>query len=118
MIKSVAAVIFNVSDLDKACDFYEKQLGMTLSYKNSKTSWAEFNLNGVKFSLTKAAPFGKSDNPTVSLYVDSLERSVDEFRNNGVIFSDGGDIKIEFYGKHIQMEDPDGNKIILFERPA
>lgn len=118
MIKSINAVIFSVSNLNQACDFYENILGMTLSYKNDKSNWAEFNLNGVKFSLTRKQPCGNGTNPAVSLYVDSLERSVEEYKNKGVVFPGSGEIKTEFFGNFIEIQDPDGNVLILFERPA
>ena len=115
MIRNVAAIIFTVRDLNKACDFYQNKLELELKYKNNKTGWAEFDINGLRFSLKQNQPFGNGSNPIVSLYTENLERTVDKYKNKGVKFTDGGTIKSEFYGNTINLEDPDGNIINLFE---
>jgi len=116
MIRHVAAIIFNVSDLDKACDFYQNMLNLNLTYKNITTGWAEFDIKGVKFSLKKNKPFGDGGNPLISLYVENLERTVSELKNKGVTFMGTGEIQSEFFGNTINMKDLDGNVINLFEK--
>jgi len=116
MIRSVAAIIFTVHDINKACDFYQNKLELKLTYKNKKTGWAEFDINGLRFSLKQSQPSGEGNNPIVSLYVENLERTVDKYKSQGVKFTGDGNIKTEFYGNSINLEDPDGNLINLFER--
>jgi len=116
MIRNVAAIIFNVSDLDKACDFYINTLNLKLTYKSIKTGWAEFDINGVKLSLNNSKPYGEGNNPLVSLYVENLEQMIDSLKEKGVIFTGTGEIEAEFYGNTINMKDLDGNIINLYEK--
>lgn len=118
MISSVAAIIFTVRDLDKACEFYGTVLGLKLTYKNVQSGWAEFSIGGVRFAIQQTEPFGNGQNPTISLQVDNLETTVAELQSRDVKFPSGGAIKTEFFGKQIDLQDPDGNKINLFEPPT
>ncbi len=116
MIRNITAIIFNVSDLEKACDFYKNTLKLNLTYKNITSGWAEFDINGIKFSLKKNKPYGNGNNPLVSLYVENLERTVCELKEKGVAFTGTGEIQSEFFGNTINMKDLDGNIINLFEK--
>jgi len=124
MIRNICAVIFSVSNLEKACDFYQDILGLKLSYKNTTSGWAEFDLNGIKFSLKKNNTVNNTpnenhllaSNPLVSLYTENLEQTVSKLKNKGVIFSGSGEIQCDFFGNSINMKDLDGNVINLFER--
>lgn len=118
MIKNIAAIIYNVSDITRACEYYQYKLGLELTYKNVETGWAEFDINGVRFALKKQEPFGNGNNPVVSLYVENLERIVSELDKKGVRFPDGGNVETTFFGNSINIQDPDGNIINLFEKPG
>jgi catechol 2,3-dioxygenase-like lactoylglutathione lyase family enzyme len=118
MIKQLAAVIFTVRDLDRACKFYEKSLGLRLAYRSKKTGWAEFDLGGARLALQQREPFGGGVNPLLSLRVVNLERTVEVLQQRGVTFEDHGAIHDEFYGKWTNCRDLDNNLINLFEPHA
>lgn len=115
MIRSIAAIIFQVSDLDQACDYYKNTIGLKLAYKNSASGWAEFDLDGSRIAFQVAEPHGKGDNPMLALYTYKLENTVEALKQRGVEFLDQGRVKSDFYGQTIRFKDPFGNIISLFE---
>ncbi len=115
MIRSVANIMLSVSDLDKACAWYQDILGLTLVYKNSKTGYAELDVGGTRVALRNIAPYGHGGNPMLSLYAYRLDNTVQLLKQRDVQFLDDGRIQSEFYGRHIRLQDPDGNILTLFE---
>lgn len=118
MIKNLASVIFAVRDLDRACAFYEKSLGLKLAYRSKKTGWAEFDLGAARLALQQREPFGGGRNPLVSLRVANIGRTVQTLKSRGVNFEDDGAVHDEFFGRWCNCVDPDGNVINLFEPAA
>jgi catechol 2,3-dioxygenase-like lactoylglutathione lyase family enzyme len=117
MLKQLVSVIFSVRDLDRACDFYSKSLGLKLAYRSMKTGWAEFDLGTARLALQQRAPFGGGANPLVCVRVANLEGTVATLKQRGVRFADDGAIHEEFYGRWANCMDVDDNVINLFEPP-
>ena len=115
MIRSVANIMLSVKDLDAACIWYQDILGLKLAYKNSKTGYAEFDVGGTRVALRTVEPYGNGGNPMLSLYTYRLEQTVEVLKGRGVQFLDHGEVQTEFYGRHLRLQDPDGNIITLFE---
>lgn len=115
MIRSVANIMLSVSDLDRACAWYQDVLGLKLVYKNSKTNYAELDVGGTRIALRTIAPYGQGSNPMLSFYAYRLENTVQLLKQRDVRFLDDGLIQSEFYGRHIRFQDPDGNILTLFE---
>lgn len=114
MIRSVAAIIFCVSDLDAACGFYRDSLGLALVRKHSASGWAEFDVGGTRLALQQQAPHGGGDNPRLSLWAHNLDSTVEVLRSRGVAFVDET-IEEQAFGRLIRLRDPDNNLITLFE---
>jgi catechol 2,3-dioxygenase-like lactoylglutathione lyase family enzyme len=113
MITGIENVVFKVSDLGRACDFYTNSLGLKLAYKDEPAQWAEVDLGAIHLGLHQAAPFGGARNPFVSLATEDLATTVATLRARGVEFV--GDIVEEEFGRTITVKDPDGNQFELFE---
>lgn len=115
MIRSIAAIILRVSDLEQACDYYKNTIGLKLAYKNSASGWAEFDLAGVRIALQLAEPHGHGDNPMLALYTYKLESTVELLKRRGVQFLDDGHVQSDFFGRSIRFRDPFDNILTLFE---
>lgn len=116
------AVRYQVKDVDKAVEFYTKHLGFKkelaseafASVSNGNlTLW----LSGPKSSGSRATSDGRKQEPggwnRIVLEVDDLTAHVEAMKKAGLRFRN--EIEKGPGGKQIQLEDPDGNPIELFE---
>ena len=119
------AVRYQVKDVDKAVEFYTKHLGFKLDPRypagppfaavsnGSLTLW----LSGPKSSGARPLPDGRKQEPggwnRIVLEVDDLPSRVEALKKAGLRFRN--EIEKGPGGKQIQLEDPDGNPIELFE---
>jgi len=119
------AVRYQVKDVDKAVEFYTKHLGFKLDPRypsgppfaavsnGSLTLW----LSGPKSSGARPLPDGRKQEPggwnRIVLEVDDLPSRVEAMKKAGLRFRN--EIEKGPGGKQIQLEDPDGNPIELFE---
>src|SRR3990172_8689666 len=108
MITGIETIVFKVSDLKQACEFYEKQLGLKVAYRDDAAQWAEVDLGAIHLGLHQAEPHGGARNPYVSLAVDDLDATVAELKGRGVEFV--GDVVTESVGRMITVKDPDNNQ--------
>ncbi|NQU11981.1 VOC family protein [bacterium] len=113
MINGIDALVFKVSDLNRACEFYQNALGLDLAYKDEESQWAEVNLGAVHLGLHQAEPFGGGRNPFISLAVDDLEATVAALKQRGVEFV--GEVTSQPFGRQVTVRDPDGNQFELVE---
>lgn len=113
MITGIENVTFKVSDLGRACDFFEQQLGLKVVYRDDKARWAEVDAGALHIGLQQAEPAGGGCNPVVSLRVENLDETVAALRARGVEFASG--IISSDAGRSITVRDPDGNQLDLFE---
>jgi len=117
------AVRYQIKDVDKAVEFYTKHLGfkVELSAAPAFASVSNGNLtlylSGPKSSGARPLPDGRKQEPggwnRIVLEVDELETHVAAMKNAGLRFRN--EIEVGPGGKQIQLEDPDGNPIELFE---
>ena len=119
------AVRYQVKDVDKSVEFYTKHLGFKVEKQfgagapfasvsnGSLTLW----LSGPKSSGARPLPDGRKQEPggwnRIVVEVDDLEANVVAMKNAGLRFRN--EIETGPGGKQIQLEDPDGNPIELFE---
>jgi glyoxylase I family protein len=117
------AVRYQVKDVDRSVAFYTEHLGFTLTQKpapafasvsnGSLTLW----LSGPKSSGSRPMPDGRTQEPggwnRVVLQVDDLAARVAALQKTSIRFRN--EIEVGPGGKQIQIEDPDGNPIELFE---
>jgi glyoxylase I family protein len=116
------AVRYQVKDVGKSVEFYVKHLGFKEELaapafgsvsNGSLTLW----LSGPKSSGSRPLPDGRKQEPggwnRIVLEVDDLPSRVAELKKAGLRFRN--EIEAGPGGKQIQLEDPDGNPVELFE---
>jgi glyoxylase I family protein len=117
------AVRYQVKDAKKSAEFYTKHLGFKVEIEAGATFAAVSNgglkllLSGPKSSGARTLPDGRKQEPggwnRIVLEVDELPSRVAELKKAGLRFRN--EIEVGPGGKQIQLEDPDGNPIELFE---
>ncbi len=118
-----AAVRYQVRDVDRSVAFYTQHLGFKLE-QQSGTAFARVSngnfvlwLSGPKSSGSRPMPDGRKQEPggwnRLVLEVDDLPSRVAALKKAGLRFRN--EIEVGPGGKQIQLEDPDGNPVELFE---
>lgn len=116
-------VRYQVKDVSRSIDFYTKQLGLKLDMKNlpafGQVSGGNFKLilSGPGASGSRPMPDGRQQEPggwnRMILQVKDLPARIEALKKTGLHF--GNEMEVGPGGKQIQLEDPDGNPIELFE---
>jgi glyoxylase I family protein len=122
-IFSVHGVRYLVTDVARAAAFYTGHLGFRLEHQQlpafASVSLGDFTLllSGPGASGSRPMPGGESQQPggwnRVVLRVADLPAQIDALKNAGVKFRN--QMETGPGGRQIQVEDPDGNSIELFE---
>jgi glyoxylase I family protein len=122
-VQGVHGVRYLVKDVARAAAFYTTHLGFTLAHQQlpafASVSLGDVQvlLSGPQASGSRPMPNGQQQEPggwnRVVLRVNDLPAFIDTLRNAGVHFRN--DMESGPGGKQIQIEDPDGNPIELFE---
>ena len=120
---SVHGVRYQVTDVARAAAFYKDHLGFKLEHQQlpafASVSLGEFTLllSGPGASGSRPMPGGESQKPggwnRVVLRVTDLLAQIDVLKKAGVTFRN--EMETGPGGRQIQVEDPDGNPIELFE---
>lgn len=117
-----AAVRYQVKDVDKSVKFYTQHLGFKVelaaeAFGAVSNGNLTLYLSGPKSSGSRALPDGRKQEPggwnRIVLEVDDLPAHVETLKKAGLRFRN--EIEKGPGGKQIQLEDPDGNPIELFE---
>jgi glyoxylase I family protein len=121
-VKGVHGVRYQVRDVARAVEFYTKHLGFTLGHQQLP-AFASISLNDAQILLSGPGASGsrqvdgKSQEPggwnRVVLKVANLPAFVAQLKAGGVRFRN--EMEEGPHGRQIQVEDPDGNSIELFE---
>ena len=116
-------VRYQVKDVSRSIDFYTKQLGLKLDMKNlpafGQVSSGDFKLilSGPGASGSRPMPDGRQQEPggwnRILLQVKDLPARIEALKKAGMHFRN--EMETGPGGKQIQLEDPDGNPIELFE---
>jgi glyoxylase I family protein len=122
-IKSVHGVRYQVKDVARSVAFYTQHLGFTLEHQqlpafaNVSFGEAQILLSGPGASGSRPMPSGQHQEPggwnRVVLKVGDLPGFIAELKSAGVRFRN--EMETGPGGRQIQIEDPDGNPIELFE---
>ena len=120
---SVHGVRYQVTDVARAAAFYTNHLGFRLEHQQlpafASVSLGDFTLllSGPGASGSRPLPGGESQRPggwnRVVLRVPDLPVQIDALKNAGVKFRN--QMETGPGGRQIQVEDPDGNPIELFQ---
>src|SRR6476659_1726068 len=114
---------YQVKDVSRSIEFYTKQLGLNLDMKHlpafGQVSGTNFKLilSGPGASGSRAMPDGRQQEPggwnRIILHVKDLPARIEALKKAGLHFRN--EMEVGPGGKPIQLEDPDGNPIELFE---
>lgn len=116
-------VRYQVKDVARSVMFYTQQLGLALDQQRLP-AFAQVSLDGLKLILSGPGASGSRPMPSgglqepggwnrVILQVVDLAARIAELKQAGLHFRN--DMEVGPGGKQIQIEDPDGNPIELFE---
>jgi glyoxylase I family protein len=116
-------VRYQVKDVQRAIAFYTQMLGFNLDMQNLP-AFGQVSIDGLKLILSgpgasgsRPLPDGRQQEPggwnRVLLRVQDLSGRVAELKEAGLHFRN--EVEAGPGGKQIQIEDPDGNPIELFE---
>jgi glyoxylase I family protein len=122
-ILGVHGVRYQVKDVARAVAFYTTHLGFEVERQQlpafASVSLGEFTLllSGPGASGSRPLPGGKSQEPggwnRVVLRVADLPARIEALEKAGVVFRNA--MEAGPGGRQVQVEDPDGNPIELFE---
>jgi glyoxylase I family protein len=116
-------VRYQVKDVQRAITFYTKTLGFNLDMQNLP-AFGQLSIGGLKLILSgpgasgsRPMPDGRTQEPggwnRVLLQVQDLGPQIAHLKEAGLRFRN--EMEVGPGGKQIQIEDPDGNPIELFE---
>lgn len=122
-IKGVHGVRYQVKDVARSVAFYTRHLGFTLEHQqlpafaSVSLGGAQILLSGPGASGSRPMPSGQTQEPggwnRVVLKVADLPAFIDRLNKSGLRFRN--EMESGPGGRQIQLEDPDGNPIELFE---
>ena len=122
-VQGVHGVRYQVKDVARSVAFYTTHLGFTLEHQqlpafaNVSLGDAHILLSGPQASGSRPMPNGQQQEPggwnRVVLRVSGLPAFVEALKQSGLRFRN--DMETGPGGRQIQIEDPDGNPIELFE---
>lgn len=116
-------VRYQVKDVQRSIAFYTQVLGFNLDYQHLP-AFGQVSINHLKLILSgpgasgsRLMPDGSQQAPggwnRIVLHVEDLPARIAELKKQGVHFRN--EMEVGPGGKQVQVEDPDGNPIELFE---
>jgi len=123
LIEGLWGVRYQVKDVARSVEFYTNILGFTLDFQNLP-AFGQVSVGNLKLILSGPGASGSRPMPDgglqepggwnrVILHVKDLAARLPELKKRGVRFRN--QLEIGPGGKQIQVEDPDGNPVELFE---
>jgi glyoxylase I family protein len=119
----IHGVRYQVTDVARSVEFYTRHLGFTLKHQQLPAfasvalGDAQLLLSGPGASGSRPLPDGRQQEPggwnRLVIQVEDLPGVIRELRKAGLQFRN--DLEQGPGGRQIQIEDPDGNPIELFE---
>ena len=123
LILGLRGVRYQVKEVQRSIAFYTKILGFNLDFQNlpafGQVSIGNFKLilSGPGASGSRILPDGRQQEPggwsRIVLQVQDLPTRITELNKEGAHFRN--EMEVGPGGRQIQLEDPDGNPIELFE---
>ncbi|HZI85415.1 MAG TPA: VOC family protein [Pyrinomonadaceae bacterium] len=123
VVKGLWGVRYQVKDVNRSVNFYTQQLGLKLDHQNLP-AFAQVSVGNLKLILSgpgasgsRPMPDGRQQEPggwnRIILQVDDLPARIETLKKGGLHFRN--EMEVGPGGKQIQLQDPDGNPIELFE---
>jgi len=123
LVKSFWGVRYQVKDVSRSISFYTRQLGFKVDHQNLpafgqvSTGNLILILSGPGAPGSRPIPDGRQQEPggwnRIILEVENLPSRIETLKKGGQRFRN--EMEVGPGGKQIQLEDPDGNSIELFE---
>ena len=122
-VKSFWGVRYQVKDVSRSVSFYTQRLGFKLDHQNLP-AFGQISAGNLKLVLSgpgasgsRPLPDGRPQEPggwnRIILEVENLPARIETLKKAGLRLRN--DMEVGPGGKQIQLEDPDGNPIELFE---
>ena len=122
-IQDLWGVRYQVKDVQRSIAFYTQMLGFNLDHQNLP-AFGQVSISNLKLILSgpgasgsRPMPDGQQQEPggwnRIVLQVEDLPAHIADLKKKGVNFRN--EMEVGPGGKQIQVEDPDGNPIELFE---
>src|SRR4051812_47167264 len=126
LVQGLWGVRYQVKDVPRAVEFYTNTLRFKLDFQNLP-AFGQVSVGGLKLILSGPGASGSRPMPDgrgqeagggdrVVLQVKELATRIAELEEKGVHFRN--EMEVGPGGKQIQIEDPDGNPVELFESAA
>ena len=123
IVSGFHGVRYQVADVARSIDFYTNRLGFTLGHQQLP-AFADVSIDNVSVLLSgpqasgsRPMPDGKRQEPggwnRIVLRVDDLPARIKALSESGLQFRN--EMEVGPGGRQIQLLDPDGNPIELFE---
>lgn len=115
LVSRVSVVYLYVSDMDRSLRFYRDLLGIPLE---GDDDWTEATLGGTRFALHATHEgIGELSEGTihVSLEVADADAAAERLRGQGV---ETRETMRDEWGTALEVVDPDGYRVYLFQPPA
>ena len=123
LILGLWGVRYQVKDVQRSIAFYTQMLGFNLDHQNLP-AFGQVSISNLKLILSgpgasgsRPMPEGRQQEPggwnRIVLQVEDLPARIAELQKQGVTFRNA--MAVGPGGRQIQVDDPDGNPIELFE---
>jgi lactoylglutathione lyase len=115
LVRKLNVVYLYVSDMERSLRFYREVLGIPLM---GDDDWQEAPLQGTRFALHRSHEgIGELSSGTVhiDLEVADVEAASERLRDAGLAVTD---VMRDEWGAAVQIVDPDGYELYLFQAPA
>jgi predicted enzyme related to lactoylglutathione lyase len=115
LVRNVNVIYLYVSVMERSLRFYREVLGIPLE---GDDDWQEASLGGTRFALHRSHEgIGELSSGTihVSLEVADADAAAERVRNAGV---DAKETMRDEWGTAVQVVDPDGYELYLFQPPS
>jgi predicted enzyme related to lactoylglutathione lyase len=117
MLKKLAYIWYQTTDMDRTVEFYQEVLGFKLLFK--REDWSEFDVDGQRLAFCKVDSLPENKAvfvPGVSFLAQPIEQVIADLSEKGVHFTE--ELEVYPYGKLASFRDPDGNILGLYEPPS
>jgi catechol 2,3-dioxygenase-like lactoylglutathione lyase family enzyme len=107
----VTRIWYQVSDLDRARDFYIRKLGFTETFAGDD-GWAELERGDMHIALAEGEP--QPEGPVASVDVEDVKSEAERLRSDDVDV--GTVLEIHDEVRVVDVFDPDGNRLQLVQQ--
>ncbi len=118
--KKLSLVVIRTSKFDTTKAFYQEKVGLKLRFQEASGKWCHFDAGGIELGIQAVDGGHDVSQGKNSIYltfeVEDIERAVAEMRTRGVEFTSGIEDNLQESFRQVKTVDPEGNKIVLFQR--